>query len=107
MKKILIPFLMAAPFVATGSAVQTFTGVITGSMSGADHKPMKMGSDPSVPRNAFVPAVARRSSNALYDAKQLSAINKRRNRLRDRGHGDRSALLEDQDHSGRQDRGSQ
>lgn len=74
MKKILMPFLMAALFVATGSAAQTFTGMITDSMCGADHKPMKMGSDDKCTKECVRTSSDKKIKYALYDGKNVYVL---------------------------------
>ena len=74
MKNILTPFLMAALFVATGSAAQTFTGVITDSMCGADHKPMKMGSDDKCTKDCVRTSRDKKIKYALYDGKNVYVL---------------------------------
>lgn len=74
MKKILMLFLMGALFVATGSAARTFTGVITDSMCGVDHKSMKMGSDDKCTKECVRTSSDKKTKYALNDGKNVYVL---------------------------------
>lgn len=67
-----MPFLMAALFVATGSAAQTFTGVITDTMCGADHKPMNVSPEEKCVRDCV--HHDKKNKYALYDGKNVYVL---------------------------------
>lgn len=69
-----MPFLMSALLVATAGAAQTFTGVITDTMCGADHKPMKMGADDKCTKECVRTSSDKKIKYALYDGKNVYVL---------------------------------
>ena len=69
----LIAFLLSAGVLAAAAGQkQTFTGVITDTMCGADHKSMKISPDPKCVKDCV--RMDKRFKYALYDGKKLYTL---------------------------------
>ena len=70
MKKIVMLIVAAALLEVAGVSAQTFKGVITDSMCGADHKAMKVSPD----SKCVLECVKAGSKYALYDGKNVYVL---------------------------------
>lgn len=74
MTKILITLFSTGMLVAAANPPQTFTGVITDTMCGADHKPMKMGTDAKCTQECVRTSSDKKVKYALYDGKNVYVL---------------------------------
>ena len=69
MRKLLIALFSTGMLAVVASAPQTFTGVITDTMCGLNHKPMNMGSDSKCTQECVRTSSDKKIKYALYDGK--------------------------------------
>ncbi len=74
MRKIFIALLSTGMLAVAASAPQTFTGVITDTMCGANHKPMNMGSDSKCTQECVRTSGDKKIQYALYDGKNVYVL---------------------------------